>query len=481
MTNSPSFASFVALRKTATVKPSATIANDVARRNGLPKLPTLKLPALNANTALGPTGGGIGGGGAPPGALAYGMTTKLGEAEGIGYDAKEALRATEQQDAETRAGRRERGRDYGSQAEENDEKRRRIARRQYLLGDAARSPNGLAAHAGFEQAEKLAMPFLAQRRPAKVKEIYRALVREHPEMGAEMKARIAIRKGRRSKQARKSPQHGGPPYRAPLSSPGAGGAHLAKVAAAFRDERTKLAFRELARDVVSGAAVGAGTGALKGAADAKKGERAKAALRAARDGAMWGAMGGVVKHVVNKSVSRVFDKRAELRERFADLKRRVRAWDDGGACLSGETLLGGKGDGKPDSAFPATALRAGMQVEREHVTDPRMRKEIAKDHLTEDRRYYQKLRRMEKTATKKQSLYDKLKAAATPLTPEERAIVMARGAVWHHGPNGAESPAIRKSVVDGETTYWCATHRAWDRAPTLAGAIQKFKFIKTTA
>lgn len=407
MTNSPSFASFVALRKTATVKPSATIANDVARRNGLPKLPTLKLPALNANTALGPAGNGIGGGGAPPGALAYGMTTKLGEAEGIGYDAKEALRATEQQDAETRAGRRERGRDYGSHAEEDDEKRRRIARRQYLLGDASRSPNGLAAHAGFEQAEKLA--------------------------------------------------------------------------AAFRSERTKLAFRELARDVVSGAAVGAGTGALKGVADAKKGERAKAALRAARDGALWGAMGGVVKHVVNKSVSRVFDKRAELRERFVDLKSRVRSWDDGGACLSGETLRGGKGDGKPDAAFPAAALRAGMKVEREHVADPRMRKEIAKDHLTEDRQYYQKLRRMEKTATKKQSFYDKLKAAATPLTPEERAIVMARGAVWHHGPGGAESPAIRKGAVDGKTYYWCGTHRAWAHAPTLAGAIQKFKFIKTTA
>ena len=58
--------------------------------------------------------------------------------------------------------------------------------------------------------------FTRQNRPAKVKEIYRALKREHPNMPAEVKARIAIRKGRKTKEARKSPKDGGPPYKAPL-------------------------------------------------------------------------------------------------------------------------------------------------------------------------------------------------------------------------------------------------------------------------
>lgn len=53
--------------------------------------------------------------------------------------------------------------------------------------------------------------FLDQDRPAKVKEIYRALKRDHPEMPAEMKARIAARQGKKGKQ------HQGPPYKGPLT------------------------------------------------------------------------------------------------------------------------------------------------------------------------------------------------------------------------------------------------------------------------
>lgn len=52
--------------------------------------------------------------------------------------------------------------------------------------------------------------FTRQNRPEKVKEIYRALKREHPDMPAEMKARIAARQGKPGRQ----PQ--GPPYKAPI-------------------------------------------------------------------------------------------------------------------------------------------------------------------------------------------------------------------------------------------------------------------------
>lgn len=60
-------------------------------------------------------------------------------------------------------------------------------------------------------------PFLKQDRPAKVKEIYSALKRDHPDMPAEMKARIAARKGKKSPQSRKPPETGGPKYKAPIT------------------------------------------------------------------------------------------------------------------------------------------------------------------------------------------------------------------------------------------------------------------------
>lgn len=71
-------------------------------------------------------------------------------------------------------------------------------------------------HAGYNKAlKKIAvdMPsFTRQDRPEKVKDIYRALKREHPDMPAEMKARIAARQGKKGKQ------HQGPPYKAPINN-----------------------------------------------------------------------------------------------------------------------------------------------------------------------------------------------------------------------------------------------------------------------
>jgi hypothetical protein len=64
----------------------------------------------------------------------------------------------------------------------------------------------------LEKTAKRDMPsFTKQRRPKKVKEIYRALKRDHPSMPAEMKARIAARQGKKGKQEQ------GPPYKGELS------------------------------------------------------------------------------------------------------------------------------------------------------------------------------------------------------------------------------------------------------------------------
>ncbi len=65
-----------------------------------------------------------------------------------------------------------------------------------------------------------------------------------------------------------------------------------------------------------------------------------------------------------------------------------------------EELVGGLGDGKKDSEFDPEQLEKGIEVEKEHTPDIAIRKEIAKDHLMEDDRYYDYLEKMEKEMDK---------------------------------------------------------------------------------
>lgn len=83
----------------------------------------------------------------------------------------------------------------------------------------------------------------------------------------------------------------------------------------------------------------------------------------------------------------------------------------------------------------------------------------------------------------KKSEFEKLKDNKKPLTPEERKIVFDKDAVWNNGPDGAKNSAVWKSVdKSGKTTYVTHTHRAYNTAPTLKGAIGKYhSFIKSTA
>jgi len=81
------------------------------------------------------------------------------------------------------------------------------------------------------------------------------------------------------------------------------------------------------------------------------------------------------------------------------------------------------------------------------------------------------------------SSYQILRENKIPLTEEERKIVMYRKAVWHHGPHGEETPAVWKSKNSkGEIIFVTNTHRAWNKASTLLGCINRYhKFIKGTA
>jgi hypothetical protein len=69
------------------------------------------------------------------------------------------------------------------------------------------------------------------------------------------------------------------------------------------------------------------------------------------------------------------------------------------STLGADILPGGLADNIPDSKFNPAALKKGMGVEREHSTNPQVAKEITKDHLTEDGRYYDKLQAIERAAS----------------------------------------------------------------------------------
>lgn len=75
--------------------------------------------------------------------------------------------------------------------------------------------------------------------------------------------------------------------------------------------------------------------------------------------------------------------------------------------------------------------------------------------------------------------FEKLKKNKKPFTSEEREQVVKSKAVWSDGRN-----AVWKSVDpdSGKTTFVTHTHRAYNTAPTLKGAIGRFhNFIKGTA
>ena len=75
-----------------------------------------------------------------------------------------------------------------------------------------------------------------------------------------------------------------------------------------------------------------------------------------------------------------------------------------------------------------------------------------------------------------------LKDNKVNISDDERQIIMDSKAVWHHGPNGEETPAVWKSVVNEKTWFVCNTHRAYNVMPTIRGAIHQFHgFIKSTA
>jgi hypothetical protein len=61
-----------------------------------------------------------------------------------------------------------------------------------------------------------------------------------------------------------------------------------------------------------------------------------------------------------------------------------------------DKIPGGLADNKKPSDFSQSELSLGISVELEHTSDRKIAEEIAMDHLTEDPKYYTKLKEIHK-------------------------------------------------------------------------------------
>jgi hypothetical protein len=96
-------------------------------------------------------------------------------------------------------------------------------------------------------------------------------------------------------------------------------------------------------------------------------------------------------------------------------------------------IEGGKGDKSRKTDFPEKQIAEGLKVEREHTKDPKIAEEIALDHLTEDPRYYSKL--------KTSGLADELKKA-------KQAIEKLQKRCWEgYEPVPGKKPYSKGSCV----------------------------------
>ena len=259
------------------------------------------------------------------------------------------------------------------------------------------------------------MPFLEQDRPAKVKEIYSALKRDHPDMPAEMKARIAARQGKKGKQKQ------GPPYKGPLTKKGY---MMVSVPLPSAEQRAS------AKPTVPGStALGATTGGILGLTGGamaaipqqntidkirreaflnRTSAKIPAALRAAvRNKLIAGgalglglgtALGATALH--KQRLKARDDAREELKNRYLERMRAMEAASQERSKTASEQIPGGKADEKTDKDFNKKQLLMGEKVELEHTDDRAKAREISRDHLEEFPDYYTRLKKMEHQAEK---------------------------------------------------------------------------------
>ncbi len=91
--------------------------------------------------------------------------------------------------------------------------------------------------------------------------------------------------------------------------------------------------------------------------------------------------------------------------------------------------------------------------------------------------------KLDQVLLEKKSHFQILKQNEIPLTSQEREEAIKRKAVWDFSHVKTPTSAIWKGKNSkGDIEYVTNTHRAYNTAPTLKGAIRRFHdFIKGTA
>lgn len=127
------------------------------------------------------------------------------------------------------------------------------------------------------------------------------------------------------------------------------------------------------------------------------------------------------------------------------------------ARIPGDVLEGGKADSIPESAFDPKSVERGARVEREHTVDKTIAKEIARDHLAEDPKYYEKLEKMEKKAYEYGALFAVKTAARV-------GAAVPTGYRFDLNPQWSQSlaPEVQPQAAEmaAKITEWLRTNQA---------------------
>lgn len=105
-----------------------------------------------------------------------------------------------------------------------------------------------------------------------------------------------------------------------------------------------------------------------------------------------------------------------------------------------DKIPGGLADKKTNKDFPKFRITQGRKVEMEHTSSPRIAEEIARDHLTEDPKYYDKLKTIEKSSTPS---IPKVK-----LNPEHGKMIADAYHNMKHDPNHPEVKASYNALIE---------------------------------
>lgn len=125
----------------------------------------------------------------------------------------------------------------------------------------------------------------------------------------------------------------------------------------------------------------------------------------------------------------------------------------GEALQSGgvDKIKGGLADGKKPSDFNKKKLKEGTKVEMEHTSDVKVAREIAMDHLTEDKNYYKKLKTIEKdeAVKPKKSNREKLKDKLINANKKKSGFIAIQDFGDHPIEAEIEKGELRQAVKAG--------------------------------